>query len=135
MDFTSIPLLSAIRSKLGYVTQREKLIAQNVANSSTPGYAPRDLKPFQLPSDRGVTMPGAVGPLRTNAAHLSGSAPAPSPFASQAGEDSEVKLDGNAVTLEDEMIKMNDARMQFETAVNLYQKSMDMIRTATRKPS
>ena len=46
---------------------------------------------------------------------------------------SETTLDGNAVTLEDQMLKMADARMNYDTAVGFYQKSMTLLRTAARE--
>src|SRR4051812_28496407 len=46
MDLSGIPLFSVLQSKLGYLSEREKVIAQNVANASTPGFTPNDLKPF-----------------------------------------------------------------------------------------
>ena len=48
MNIDSIPLFSMLRSRLGYLTQRQGLISQNVANADTPGYAPTDLKPFSF---------------------------------------------------------------------------------------
>ena len=42
---------------------------------------------------------------------------------------------GNAVSLEDQMLKMTDARMNYDAAISFYQKSMTMLRMAARKPS
>ena len=35
-----IPLFAMLRGKLGYLAQRQRLIAQNVANADTPGFTP-----------------------------------------------------------------------------------------------
>jgi flagellar basal-body rod protein FlgB len=35
-----IPLFGMLKSRLGYLTERQKLVAQNVANADTPGYRP-----------------------------------------------------------------------------------------------
>jgi flagellar basal-body rod protein FlgB len=43
-------------------------------------------------------------------------------------------MDGNGVVLEDEMIKMTDARMNYDAAIGFYQKSLGMLRTAIRAP-
>ena len=43
MNVDSIPLFGLLKGKLGYLNQRQRLIAQNVANADTPGYAPTDL--------------------------------------------------------------------------------------------
>ena len=60
---------------------------------------------------------------------------APSAWRATAGADSETTLDGNAVSLEDQMLKMTDARMNYDAAISFYQKSMTMLRMAARKPS
>lgn len=46
MDLDKIPLLAVIKSRMGYVNQRQHLISENVANANTPNYAPHDLKAF-----------------------------------------------------------------------------------------
>ena len=43
MDISQIPLFAMLRGRLSYLSDRQKVIAENVANSDTPGYAPRDL--------------------------------------------------------------------------------------------
>ena len=48
--------------------------------------------------------------------------------------DSETTIDGNAVVLEDQMAKASDTRMQFDTAIALYQKGLDLLRMASRAP-
>jgi flagellar basal-body rod protein FlgB len=48
--------------------------------------------------------------------------------------DSETTMDGNGVVLEEEMMKMTDARMNYDAAIGFYQKSLGMLRTAIRAP-
>jgi len=48
--------------------------------------------------------------------------------------DSETTLDGNQVVLEEEMMKMTQARMDYDAAIGFYQKSLAMLRLAARKP-
>jgi flagellar basal-body rod protein FlgB len=49
--------------------------------------------------------------------------------------DSEVTINGNAVVLEEEMMKMSDARMNYDAAIGFYQKSLTLLRMAARPPS
>jgi flagellar basal-body rod protein FlgB len=138
MNLDAIPLFSMLKGRLSYENQREKLIGQNVANASTPGYAPQDLKAFNVSSHLTGSSGGGlamVQPARTDAAHL-----AAKPTSSAGGfkvistVDSETTLDGNKVVLEDQMAKMTESRMQYEAVIGFYQKSLDMIRLAARKP-
>ncbi|WP_309999781.1 flagellar basal body rod protein FlgB [Caulobacter segnis] len=141
-----IPLFGMLKSRLGYLSERQKLVAQNVANADTAGYRPSDLKAFSFQASLmnqtsgavyrgGVAAPtNGVRMIATSASHLAPSN-APSAWRSTAGTDSEVTLDGNAVSLEDQMIKMTDARMNYDAAISFYQKSMTMLRMAARKPN
>jgi flagellar basal-body rod protein FlgB len=137
MTLDDIPLFSALKGRLGYLTQREAVISQNVANSDTPGFRPQDLAPFTIPEG------GIGGPLQmaqTNAADLAGQGGVKGgPGGSQtwtpkASPDSETRLDGNQVVLEEEMMKLTDARMNYSTAIGLYEKSLGMIQLAIKAP-
>ena len=132
-----VPLLSMLTGRLSYLNQRQKLIAQNVANSDTPGFAPQDLKPFAVSSQMSqqTLQMAPVSVATTNPAHIAGIAPAaPSPYAPQNAPDSETRVDGNQVVLEEEMMKMNDARMNYDAAIGFYEKANAMLSTAMRTP-
>ena len=44
MELGDIPLFAMLKSRLGYLSDRQRVIAENVANANTPGYQARDLK-------------------------------------------------------------------------------------------
>ena len=48
--------------------------------------------------------------------------------------DAVTTLDGNQVSLEDQMMRMADSRMNYEAAIGFYQKSVSLIRMAARGP-
>ena len=138
MDISGIPLFAMLRQRLGYLGERQRVIAQNVANADTPGYAPRDLKAFtftaQVQSAAGMSM---VQPAQTSVAHMPGGFKrlgGGGTFRAVSTADSETTLDGNGVVLEDQMIKMAEARMQYDAAIGFYQKSMALLRMASRPP-
>jgi flagellar basal-body rod protein FlgB len=139
MDFNDIPLLSMIRGRLGYLNERQRLIAQNVANADTPGYTPADLKPFTVAKVSAAPLalaPVAAAPAVTSPAQIAlpvVQKPA-DPWQPQNTPDSETRLDGNQVVLEEEMMKMNDSRMNYNAAIDYYEQSMNMIQTAIRLP-
>jgi len=127
-----IPLFSMLKSKMSYVNARQQLIAQNVANADTPDYTPQDLKPFSftaMTQTAGtallVNQPGQMAaPPSVKTGALK---PTDTP-------DTEARIDGNQVVLEDQMNKLTEARIDYVTAVDLYQQSMSMITTASRAP-
>jgi len=135
MDLNEIPLLSMLRGRLGYLSRRQNLIAENVANADTPGYTPRDLKPFTVETGSATGGPGSVSMAVTQPGHM---LPPHSPTSGASkpvdSRDSETRLDGNSVVLEEQMNKMTDARMNFEAAISFYQKSLSLLQTAARAP-
>jgi len=133
MNLEDIPLMSMIKSKLGYLNQRQKLIAENVANADTPGYAGRDLKPFTF-AQHMQTQLAPVSQERTQAGHLATPKATASPWKPIESPDSETRLDGNQVVLEDEMMKMTSAKLDYDAAVGLYQQSMSLLKMAIRRP-
>ena len=139
MNLAEIPLFAMLRGRMGYLTERQKVIAQNVANADTARYVSQDLKAFSFDA-RVEAQKQAQGPstmAATQAGHL-----APknerrglgAQYKTVKTPDSETTLNGNAVVLEDEMIKMNDARMNYDAAISFYQKSLNMLRMASRPP-
>jgi flagellar basal-body rod protein FlgB len=136
MNLGDIPLFSMLRSRLGYLSQEERVISQNVANSDTPRYAPSDLKPFSFEAKLSAAMP--VAQVATQPGHMkpagSGAGGGGAAFKSVKKPDSETTLDGNSVVLEEQMIKMTDARMNYQAAIGFYQKSLSLLRMAARAP-
>ncbi len=57
-----------------------------------------------------------------------------SEFKAVTSRDSETRLDGNGVVLEEEMMKLSDARMSYDAAVSFYQKSLGLLRMAAKAP-
>lgn len=138
MSLNDIPLFAMLRGKLGYLTERQRVVAQNVANVDTPGYTPRDLSPFSFESSlRGQMAGPATAFQKTNPRHATitlSSAPPGAAWKPQDAPDSETKLDGNQVVLEEQMMKMTEARMNYEAAIGFYQKSLGLLRMAARAP-
>jgi len=138
MDPSDIPLFSMLKSRLGYLNQQQRGIAVNVANSDTPGFIPSELKPFSYAAPSAKIIPGgtlALAPVQTTAAHLSGHASASGQvWKSQSAPDSEARLDGNQVVLEEQMMKMSQARSDYDAAINFYEKSINLIQLALKAP-
>jgi flagellar basal-body rod protein FlgB len=135
MTLDDVPLFATLKSRLNYLADRQQVIAQNVANSDTPQFTPSDLKPFTLPNSGGSMALAPVTPTMTSPMHMQGNA-APQPMKSKPmnSPDSETTLDGNSVVLEEEMVKMGQSRMDYDTAVGFYQQSMAMLQTAAKRP-
>jgi flagellar basal-body rod protein FlgB len=135
MTLDDVPLFATLKSRLGYLADRQQVISQNVANTDTPGFTPSDMKPFTLPGAPGtMNRLAPIAPVMTSPMHMAGTAPAPLKAKPIASPDSETTLDGNSVVLEEEMMRMSQARMDYDTAVSFYQQSLAMIQTAAKRP-
>ena len=133
MAISDLPLLSQIKGRLSWLDERQRVIAENVANADTPGYVGRDLN---QPTDfaRAMSEGGdGVRMTRTSAMHIA-PAGAAARFEAHTAPDSETTLDGNSVVVEEQMLKMAESRMAYDAAIGLYQKSMQMLRLAAKAP-
>jgi len=133
MKLDEMPLFTLLKGRLGHLTQRQRLISQNVANADTPGYVGRDLGRFTF-AEAVKAQRGTGGMARTDAAHLAGPKRTQTVWSSRAAPDSSTTLDGNAVVLEEQMIKMAESRADYDAAVGFYQKSLNLVRLASRRP-
>jgi flagellar basal-body rod protein FlgB len=135
LDLGSTPFFGMLRARLDQLSERQRLIAENIANASTPGYRPRDVDTasFERMLSSASSGGGNVTLVRTNPGHMS-----PSGGGGQTQiitrDDSETTIDGNAVVLEEQMARAAETRMQFETGIALYQKGLELVRMAARAP-
>lgn len=133
MDLSQLGLFRLMAGKMDYLTQRQSVLAQNVANADTPDYRPNDLKPFDFRTALAETT--TLSPRLTHTSHLSGTLRDQGPAKVEpVRRPYETKPDGNAVVLEEQMVKVADTAMDYETMLNLYRKNVGLIRTALGRP-
>jgi len=130
MPISDIPLFSMLRTKLHWNQERQRLLAENVANADTPQFKPSDLVAPKF--DAGVSGVAPLTLVRTNPAHLV-SADGAAAFDLQRGGEFEIVPTGNAVNLEDEMLKVAANQMDFQAASALYGRGLGLIKTAIGK--
>ena len=134
---TDLPLVSMLRTRMQWHQTRQKLLAENVANADTPGFRPKDLAEPRF-STGGAASPAAglrggglaLAPADgiTLAGVQSGDAPG-----TKASARFETKPSGNAVNLEEEMMRVAQNQSDYALAAGLYEKSLKMLRTAAGK--
>jgi flagellar basal-body rod protein FlgB len=127
MTISNIPLFSMLRTKMHWHQERQRVLAENVSNADTPRFQPRDLAP---PSFDPRRMAGTELPLaRTSSAHINGAAGGTRFQLDRAG-GFESRPSGNAVSLEDEMMKVANNQMDYQAATTLYTRGLGMLKTA-----
>lgn len=123
-------IFAVLGKRMDWLSQRQSVLADNIANSDTPNYVPRDLNEAEFARVLRNHLP-AVDPKATHGAHLQGTAARGGPANSERQHAPyETSPSGNAVILEEQLIKVAKTQSDYQTIVNLYRKHMDMFRTA-----
>jgi len=134
LSLSDIGLFKGIMAKMSWLDQRQKTLAQNVANADTPNYQPRDLKSvdFAQYMNMGAGAGGQLGQASTNPMHLGGAAGREYNGAKdfQQRQVFESSFDDNGVVLEEQMMKASKNASEYQIVTNLYRRQVGMIKIA-----
>jgi flagellar basal-body rod protein FlgB len=125
MDPSRLGLFELAQKRLGWLDQRQQVLARNIANADTPGWRGRDLRPF---ADVLADATG-VAPARPNARHMAGlldparnaSVPSPGPTRMP---------DGNDVSVDDQLLRVANTETQQALVTNVMRKYVGLLRLA-----
>jgi flagellar basal-body rod protein FlgB len=126
VPISEIPIFSMLRTRMQWHQERQQVLAENVSNANTPNFRPRDLAP---PDFTKAQPAAALSVARTSPAHLAGSSTGTT-FQLDRQGSFEVAPRGNAVNLEDEMLKVAANQMDYQAATALYSRGLGLIKTA-----
>jgi flagellar basal-body rod protein FlgB len=128
MDPGRLALFRLAEQRLQWLDQRQKVLAQNIANADTPGYAAREIAPFA------ARLAHAAGvPARTQAGHMAGygaGSGGGTPEARVQRHRHETTLDGNRVVLDEQLMRVSDTEIHQGLTSSLYRKYLGLFRTA-----
>lgn len=133
MAFEDTPLIGMLKTRMRWLEARQKLLAENVANASTPGYRERDVKPLGFAElVAGAGAGAGMAPVRTGPMHIALSTSNDARF--EAGEHNtfETTPNGNSVVIEDEMMKVAENQQDYQMVSTLYTKSLGLIKMAVK---
>lgn len=134
MAITDLPMLSALRTKMQWHQERQRVLADNISHSDTPNFKPRDLVEPKFNASGGPvtgTMP-SLAMARTSPGHIQAVGVSEN-FSSNNRGGYETRPAGNAVNLEDEMLKVSANQMDYAAATSLYTRSLGLLKTAIGK--
>ncbi len=136
MTTENLALFQALGAKMDYLNQKQRVIAQNIANSDTPDYRPQTLKQIDFGSVLKSVDKKSGSTIRletTNAGHM----PPPNHIAAaKEGNQKtvyETTPDGNSVVMEEQLINSQKNQMDYNLMTSLYQKQVGMIKIALGK--
>jgi flagellar basal-body rod protein FlgB len=130
MPISDIPILSMLRERMEWHQERQRVLAENVANADTPNYRAKDLVPLNFEQE---VSRASLTLATTDSGHIAAGGGDGSEFATDAGTQYEVRPRGNTVTHEDEMMKAASNQMDFEAVADLYSRSLALIKLAIGK--
>jgi len=130
-----LKILSTAEALAGYAATRTATIARNVAHADTPGYRAADLEPFA------TTAPGAAAaddaatfrPRVTRPGHRA-LLPVGGAEAVASAEIGAASPNGNTVSLEDQMVRAAESKLQHDLALGVWRKSLDILRASLGAP-
>ena len=129
MDLKNLAIFSMATRRMSWLGKRQEVLAQNIANSDTPRYRPQDLKAQNFRKFLGPSIPPT--PLKTTQAnHVLPPRGTPEFRQSKDKETYEVAPAGNAVVIEEQLMKVTETQGDYRLVTNLYQKHLKMIRSA-----
>ncbi len=135
MAINDLPILSALRTKMQWHQERQRVLAENISNANTPNFRPSDLIEPKF-DNKGANAEGAMGSLammRTASTHIGISGGGQS-FRGDGGKSGFLtRPTGNAVNLEDQMLKVSANQMDYAAATSLYSRSLGLLKTAIGK--
>ena len=132
MSINNLPLIGLIQQKMGWLSDRQTILARNIANASTPGFVPQDLRQ----NDFATALSGEMGPglMVTNRMHIQPPSLVSGSSRAVTSPDSRSSPDGNAVVIEEQMLKVSETQIKYAEAAGLYKKMTGMWRTALAGP-
>jgi flagellar basal-body rod protein FlgB len=134
MDLFQLKLFQRMSERMGWLGARQEVLAQNIANADTPDFVPHDVKALKFVDHLNQVAP--IAQARTNAMHLGGTSPQGASVDDQKTKKQyETAPVGNAVVLEEQMVKLADAQSSYQLMTNLYRKHVDLFKMALGRGS
>ena len=99
-------ILDVARAMVTHATERQSVIAENIAHANTPNYKARDVASFEDVFTRGVSTEAEVDRAQA------------------------IKPNGNSVSLETQVLNLAQTRGQHEMGLALWEQTLTLYRTA-----
>lgn len=131
MDLKNLAVFNVANQNMRYLTERQKVIAANIANANTPGYLAQDVeKPASMNGQKPMLAMNV-----TNSKHMNTvGTPSKTEFKVYTPKPSSaLSIDGNGVVLEDQMNAASKASSEYGRVITLYNSYKNLVKTANTK--
>lgn len=131
MDLKDMALFQAMGARMNYLSTRQGVIAQNIANADTPEYRPRDLTEVDFGAVlTEITNSKQIRVGQTQEGHMRPGGDIDDARNRKSRFTYEVAPADNAVIIEEQMVKASETTMNYNLMTNLMRKNVGMIQTA-----
>ena len=130
LDLNKLDVFRLTTSKMGWLSERQTVLAQNIANADTPGYKAKDLK---VPDFSSMVKTGRDIPVvKTSKGHFMGTISRADfrTIQEKSRDVYEMNPNDNGVIMEEQLIKVNDSNMNYKLVANIYKKNLSMFKIA-----
>jgi len=123
------PIFNALSGKMQYLSQKQMVLAENIANSSTPGYKQLELKPMSFDSALKKYM------NVTNEKHIVPASMAGANAKTVQSRDTIGTMSGNTVDLEQQMAEVSKTSVEYQTFAAIYKKMSTLFKMSAKSSS
>lgn len=127
MNIGKLAVFARITGRMDWLGDRQRVLAQNIANANTPSYVPKDLAEPSFGSHLRSARPLRMA--TTDLSHSLGGGHG-STREERVRSPSAMTISGNSVDLESELRKVSETGVKYQTMINLYQKHIALLKTA-----
>jgi flagellar basal-body rod protein FlgB len=129
MSTNSAGLTDLLLDKMRYLNQKQAVHAENIANSSTPGYKAREIAPFTF---NDAMQQASVGMKVTDPRHIIPASMSGSNGSTKVARVTEKSPDGNAVDTEQETTNSSKTNVEYQLITSIYKKMASFFKLALK---
>lgn len=130
MDFSSLPLFNLMKAKLQYSSERQAILAQNIANADTPNYRAKDIKEPNFKRMLGEQSGQQMTMSMTHPGHVSPTGGGTRYRVEERASTYEQSPVGNNVVTQEEMMRVAQNQVEYQKVLQMYRKTVSMFKTA-----
>jgi len=121
--YDQLEILSMARGLARHAAARHQVIAENLAQSDTPGYRARDVAPFA----EAYRTPAGLHLRSTRPGHIPDSQP-PAALRAEVERGVDGDPNGNTVSVEGQIVKSAEVQLQHDMALSIYRTTLGIMR-------
>ena len=130
MDLNNLSFFNIANQEMKYLTERQKVLAENIANVNTPDYLAKDVEKPTFSNE----LKSTVALATTNEKHFafpasnggSGNVYTPKPT-------NALTIDGNGVILEDQLNEASKTKGDYNRVITIYNNYKNMLKIGSSK--